>query len=96
MQCVGNALLILSHTSPSKLAVGRYQHSGSEAISETVSEAASWTLQASYQTTGTPLQDKGHPPHQCGSAQMMASSDGSHVVLITAAPGRSSSVLFAC
>ena len=69
--------------------MGLYQqHSGSEAMSETMSEAASWTLQASYQTTGMPLQDKGHPPHQCGSAQMMASSDGSQVVLITAAPGR--------
>ncbi|KAL0043477.1 hypothetical protein WJX79_005825 [Trebouxia sp. C0005] len=83
-QSAGNALLILSHTSPSKLALGCYlQHSGSEAMSETTS----WTLQASYQTPGGPLQDKGHPPHQFGSAQMLASSDGSQVVLITAAPG---------
>ncbi|KAA6424772.1 MAG: hypothetical protein FRX49_05439 [Trebouxia sp. A1-2] len=59
------------------------RHSGSEAMSETTS----WTLQASYQTPGGPLQDKGHPPHQFGSAQMLASSDGSQVVLITAAPG---------
>ncbi|KAL0040981.1 hypothetical protein WJX77_001111 [Trebouxia sp. C0004] len=82
-QSAGNALLILSHTSPGKLAMGRYlQHSGNEAMSET----ASWTLQASYQTPGGPLQDKGHPPHQFGSAQMMASSDGSQVVLITAIP----------
>ncbi len=53
-----------------------------------MSEPARWTLQASYQTPGRPLQDKGHPPHRFGSAQMMASSDGSQVVLITAAPGR--------
>ncbi len=71
--------------------MGRYlQHSGSKAMSET----ASWTLQASYQTPGGPLQDKGCPPHQFGSAQMMASSDGSQVVLMTAAPGRFA--LFAC
>lgn len=85
VQCVGNALLILSRTSPSKLAMGLYlQHSGSAAIAET----ASWTLQASYQTPGRPLQDKGHPLHQFGSAQMMASSDGSQVVLIIAASGK--------
>ena len=54
-----------------------------------MSETTSWTLQASYQTPGGPLQDKGHPPHQFGSAQMLASSDGSQVVLITAAPGTS-------
>jgi hypothetical protein len=79
--------------SPSKLAVGRYlQHSDRGAMSET----ASWTLQASYQTPGSPLQNKGHPPHQFASAQTMASSDGSQVVLITAAPSRSPSVFFAC
>ena len=84
----GCILLILLYTEPSTLTVSRYEVNAQQEqdSSNALGLFNSWTVQASYQTHGSPF-SRGEPAKRLHSNQLMVSADGTHVVLITPAPG---------
>lgn len=92
----GRRLLLLLHTKTNTLKVGRYGQSpqpindGAAGVPHT-----QWTAQALYQTPGC-LLSQGNPSCLFGSDQLMASPDGTQVVLVAGVSGRCPCQMYAC
>lgn len=85
----GTSLLLLMHTKPNTLTVGRYgprpwpeqqTHDGARGA------PVQWTTLALYQTAGKPL-DREDPSCLFRSDHLMASYDGTQVVLVAGTSG---------
>lgn len=88
VSCTGSSLLLLMHTKPNTLTVGRYgAPSQSEQQTNDGAEGPmQWTELALYQRASEPL-DREDPSCLFRSDQLMASHDGTQVVLVAGVSG---------
>ena len=86
----GCTVLLLLHVEPDTLKVGRYQAHAQPEQQDSDTDAKTpiqWTAQAMYQAAGKPFGLEKHASDSFCSEQLMASPDGSQVVLITRVAG---------
>ena len=86
----GYAVLMLLQIEPDTLRVGRYQaqpHPDQQDSDRDSKAAMQWSAQAVYQTPGKAFGQERHASNCFCSEQLMASSDGTQVVLITGGAG---------